>query len=288
MKDTKVITVVNNKGGVGKTTSAISIAVSLAEFQKDTAVLLIDFDCQASATVHLTGDKIIGKKAGIVTILERSNNLEVHDVYTETNYANLFFVPNEMRVKGNKLSIIKTIGQSSIGVYKQLKNKLDTDFVKNFDYVIIDCAPSTELDLINALVASDYYIVPTLVADESIFGISEILEFCKEVQESENPSLKLLGVFLTQVNRSHKKSKGARKLLKDALGDFMFNSEIPTQIKFSELASQNKTIFDVVGKNGRGAKEYIDLTDEIIERIKLSGSVSKSKKSRNANQEARV
>lgn len=266
MSTPKIITVVNNKGGVGKTTSAISIAVALSEYNKK-PTLLIDFDCQANATVHLTGDRVIGKEAGILTVLDNQAKMEIHDVYKETKYENLFLVPNEMRIDGNKLSIIRTIGQSSVGIYKKLKNKLKNDFVNNFEYVIIDCAPSTELDLINALVASDFYIVPTTASDESIFGIGEILEFCHEVRESENPNLELLGVFLTQVNKSHKNTKKARKLLQETIGDLLFETEIPTQTKFKELASQNITIFEAVGKNGRGAKEYCFLTDEIIERV---------------------
>jgi chromosome partitioning protein len=263
MKKPVVISVTNNKGGVGKTTASVHIAAAMAKYHKK-PVLLIDFDTQANATQSLIGDAEIESDAGILTVLA-DDDTGLHNVYKETNIENLFLIPNEMKIDGRKITVNKILG-FDMDPNNVLKRKLETDFIHNFSYVIIDCSPSIDVDVVNALIASDFYIIPTTADDLSIMGIGEILSFGSEVSKI-NKDLNLLGIFLNEVNKSHKKTKIGREIINDAVGDLKFKTEISSFVKFSNLPSKQQTIFDIQSPKEKGAVDYISLTNEIIDRI---------------------
>ncbi len=261
MKKPIIISITNNKGGVGKTTSAVNTSAALALHHQE-PVLLIDFDTQANSTRSLVGDH---EGLGILSVLV-DNTLGMHNVFKETKVDNLFLVPNEARFEGKKIEMSRLL-QFDLDPNYALKRQLDTDFVKEFSYIIIDCSPSIDIGVVNALMVSDFYIIPTLADDLSIMGIEEILHFGNQVSQI-NDKLTLLGIFLNNVNRSRKQTKKARDLIIEAVGDLKLETEIPTFAKFTGLPSNQKTIFDIVAPSRKGAKEYISLADEIVERIK--------------------
>lgn len=251
----KVISIINQKGGVGKTTSAINLAASLAVAERQT--LLIDFDPQGNATsgLGMSAEQFAGKT--IYEALVGQASLE--ETIRESELPGLFVVPADQNLSGAEVELVGAIARE-----QKLKRLLDP-IRDRFHYILIDCPPSLGLLTINALTASDSYLVPMQCEYFSLEGLSQLVSTASLIQGALNPRLSLEGILLTMFdarnNLAHQVSDEVRK----HFGDKLFHTVIPRNVKLSEAPSHGKPVllYDIESK---GARAYLEATKEIIER----------------------
>ncbi len=251
----KIISIINQKGGVGKTTSAINIAASLAVAERQT--LLIDFDPQGNAS---SGLGITPHQVGGKTIYEALvGQCSIEEILRETELPGLWVAPADQNLSGAEVELVGAIAR------EQKLKKLLEQVKDRFHYILIDCPPSLGLLTINALTASDSYLVPMQCEYFSLEGLSQLVSTAGLIQGALNPKLELEGILLTMFdsrnNLAHQVSDEVRK----HFGEKLFNSVIPRNIKLSEAPSHGKPVllYDIESK---GARSYLEATKEIIER----------------------
>ncbi|MBL6988757.1 MAG: ParA family protein [Bacteriovoracaceae bacterium] len=260
--DPITITVTNRKGGVGKTATVVNTGAGLAINGK--RVLLIDLDpSQASLTVSLIGPMAPESKGIISGFLEDEVTLE--DIVYETPTPNLYIAPSEKEYRG-KDSFLDMAISGEIGRENFLKELLDCEFAKNFDFILIDTGPELSLLTINALNASDYFIVPTNTDMLSLVGLADTFKIADKVKKL-NPKLKSLGSLITKLDLRFKDTAGVSAFLKDQFGQEMFETMISTNSTFRQLPKFQKTIFEMEGKSGKGYKDFLNFSNEIVERV---------------------
>jgi chromosome partitioning protein len=251
----KVISIINQKGGVGKTTSAINLAASLAVAERQT--LLIDFDPQGNATSGLgfSPDQFTGKT--IYEALVGQGSLE--DAIKETELPGLFIIPADQNLSGAEVELVGAIARE-----QKLKKLLDP-LRDRFHYILIDCPPSLGLLTINALTASDSYLVPMQCEYFSLEGLSQLVSTASLIQGALNPRLSLEGILLTMFDARNNLAHQVSDEVKKHFGDKLFHTVIPRNIKLSEAPSHGKPVllYDIESK---GARAYLEATKEIIER----------------------
>jgi chromosome partitioning protein len=251
----KIIAVINQKGGVGKTTSAINIAASLAVAERQT--LLIDFDPQGNAssglgvTVNPETDKTIYNAL--------VGQCGINDILRETELPGLFVAPSDQNLSGAEVELVGAIARE-----QKLKKLLDA--VKDrFHYILIDCPPSLGLLTINALTAADSYFVPMQCEYFSLEGLSQLVTTAGLIQGALNQDLELEGILLTMFDSRNNLAHQVSEEVKAHFGDKLFRTVIPRNVKLSEAPSHGKPVllYDIESK---GARAYLDVTKELIER----------------------
>jgi len=252
-----VISVTNQKGGVGKTTTAVNLSAALAHLGN--RVLLIDFDPQGHSGEHL-GVKTISDTAGPKTILEALQKEKNLPSVTYPSYLpNLWVVPSNLK-----------LGQFNqnppAGNQFALKNLIDSETPEKFDYVIIDCQPSLSLLTLNALTACEYVLLPVQAEFLALDGLSQLVLTLKEIQTKLHPKLKVLGILLTMFDRRNRLSSEVKNELEKNFRNDLFQTVIPRTVKLAESPSFGRSIFEY-DPNSPGAEAYQMLADEIIHRI---------------------
>ncbi len=244
----KVISITNQKGGVGKTTTAINLGASLAVYGK--RVLIIDMDPQANATSGLNVEKdiciyhaLIGKKS-------------LKSIITPTGTDNLFIAPSNISLIGAEVELIEHKNKERI--LKELLKDVD-----GFDYVLIDCPPSLGLLTINALVASNSVLVPVQCEYFAMEGLAQLLHTINLVKKTFNPGLKIEGILLTMHDKRNNLSKQVEMELKRHFSKYVFKTLIPRNVRLSEAPSFGKSIlaYDIKSK---GSKSYLSLAKEVL------------------------
>ncbi len=246
----KIYVFVNQKGGVGKTTSAINIGAYLAEAGKK--VLLVDFDSQGnmSSGVGLSKDK--------PTIYElMAGQASADQVIKHTPVGNLDAIPASIDLSG---AAIELVGQKERDFF--LKKSLEP--VKDkYDYILIDCPPSLGILTLNGLAAADAVLIPMQCEYFALEGISLLLQTVKKVQKSINPSLTIGGIFFTMYDSRTRLAQEVVTQVKAYFGDSVFNTIIPRNVRLSEAPSHGVPICKY-DPNCQGAKSYKSLAEEVI------------------------
>ena len=252
----KIIAVANQKGGVGKTTTAVNLAAALGVLEKK--ILLIDADPQANATSGL-GVDVNKATYGTYQLLE--NSIEVTDAIVKTNSPNLDLIPSHIDLVASEIELVNQEAREYM-----LKQALQT--IKNdYDYILIDCAPSLGLITLNALVAADSVIIPIQCEYFALEGLGKLLNTIKSVQKLHNTDLDIEGLLLTMYDTRLRLSNQVVEEVKKHFGKMVFKSIIQRNIRLSEAPSFGEDII-TYDASSRGAKSYLSLGSEILKRNK--------------------
>ncbi len=256
----KVISLVNQKGGVGKTTTSINLSSSLGHLGKK--VLLIDLDPQSNATTGLGIERPSIKKSIYNVII---NECDIKEAIIKTPFKNLSFIPSVIDLAGSEMELFQASMQDKNFVMsKQLKNQIDK--VKDrYDFIIIDCPPSLSTITVNALSASDSVLIPVQCEFYSLDGVNLLLKTILSVQKSTNPNLDIEGVLLTMLDGRTLLGLEVVEDVRKFFNEKVFSTIIPRLVKLVEAPSHGKPIIEYEPKS-KGALAYLNLAKEVIER----------------------
>ncbi|NLD48403.1 MAG: ParA family protein [Clostridiaceae bacterium] len=249
----KVIAVANQKGGVGKTTTAVNLSSSLA--YKGKKVLLLDIDPQGNSTSGLGIDKKNISKSTYDVLI---NDVEIKETLINTPIENLKVCPSNIELAGAEVELVSIISRES-----RLKNSLEV--IKNsFDFIIIDCPPSLGLLTLNSLTAANTILVPIQCEYYALEGLSQLMETVKLVQKHLNKKLDVEGVVLTMFDARTNLSIQVVEEVKKYFRNKVYRTIIPRNVRLSEAPSFGLPII-LYDPKSKGAECYLELADEVIE-----------------------
>ncbi len=254
MPEHKIIAFANQKGGVGKTTSAVNIASSLAA--KKYSVLLVDCDPQGNATSGLGIRKKSSSGSVYDVIIGRSKTA---DMICSTTVKNLSVLPSSMDLVGAEIELIDMADRES-----RLRAALE-QVRDSYDFIIIDCPPSLGLLTLNCLTAADGVVIPLLCEFYSLEGISQLTQTIRHVKSRVNPSLELIGVLVNMYDGRLTLTVQVMEEIKRYFGAKLFARPVPRNVKLSEAPSYGVPI-DIYDKYSKGARAYEEVTEELIRR----------------------
>ncbi len=248
----KIISIVNQKGGVGKTTTVINLA---AQFAKQFNVLLLDLDPQGNATSGLGINKNELNLSSYDLFSESS--VDITKLIYKTSVAQLFILPSNINLAGVEIELVNRENREFI--LSQILKKVSSDI----DFIFIDCPPSLGLLTVNALTVSDSIIIPVQSEYYALEGLSQLLHTISIIQNTTNPSLEILGVLLTMYDKRTTLGQEVRVEIEKYFGDKLFKTVIPRNVRLAEAPSHGMTIFNY-DKWSKGAKAYKNLAKEIL------------------------
>ena len=248
----KIITICNQKGGVGKTTSTINLATYLALAGKKT--LLIDLDPQANATSGMGLNKHNIQKSTYHILLEE---LTIKDIMQTCSINNLFIAPSNLDLTGAEIELVGVLGREH-----RLKRALSQE-KNNFDFILIDSPPSLGLLTINALCAADSVLIPVQCEFYALEGLTQLNNTIKLVRENLNPNLAIEGVLLTMADFRTNLTKEVIQEARQYFKEKVFNAVIPRNIRLTEAPSFGQPIA-LYDKESVGAQKYEELSKEIL------------------------
>ncbi len=250
--DAMVIAVTNQKGGVGKTTTAVNLSACLAELGKN--LLLIDIDPQGNATSGVGLDK---KKIKNCIYDALINDLPVEKVLYSCSINNLTVMPATIQLAGAEIELVPTLSRE-VRLKRILKPIRD-----KFDYIIIDCPPSLGLLTVNSLTTADCVLVPIQCEYYALEGLGQLVNTINLVKKHLNSRLRIGGVLLTMFDTRTNLSSQVAEEVKKYFGEIVFNTVIPRNVRLSEAPSYGKSIIDYDPRS-KGAEVYKKLAEEVL------------------------
>jgi chromosome partitioning protein len=263
----QIISVINQKGGVGKTTTVINLAAGLA--QKEKKILIIDLDPQGNATTGLGLSNLANSSETIYGVLNGSK--PISEVIKKTNLKNLDIVTSNVDLSGLE---VETAGDNKRAFI--LKGELGAylnDSRGLYDYILIDCPPSLSLLTVMALVSSHSLLVPLQTEFFALEGLTQLMKTIERIKASLNPELKIRGILLTMYDKRNKLSAQVEKEARDFFTDKVYLTVIPRNVRLSEAPSHGMPDL-TYDKSCPGSKSYFSFTDEFINQERKVGDVA--------------
>ena len=248
----KVISVSNQKGGVGKTTTSLSLAASLGVLEKK--VLLIDADPQGNATSGIGINSDDFNKSSYDVLL---NQCEINDSIIKTKSPNLDIIPANIDLVAVEIELVDTNKR------EHMLTKMIDKIKKDYDFIIIDCPPSLGLITMNALTASNSVIIPIQCEYYALEGLGKLLNTIKGIQKVHNDNLEIEGILLTMFDSRLRLSNQVKDDVKKHFGDMVFSTIIPRNVSLGEAPSHGESII-VYNSTSKGSKSYIKFAQEVI------------------------
>ena len=249
------IAIANQKGGVGKTTTAVNVAYFLAKLGKKT--LLIDFDPQGNATSGLGVDKQKLENGTMSEVMLGTRSLQ--HIVLDTKHKNLFLAPTTPQLANTEVELANAQGR-----FTRLKNAIAS--VEGYDIILIDNPPSLSILTVNGLIAADYVLLPVQAEFYALEGLGQLLETMKLIRKNMNPTLDLIGVLPTMVDSRTTLSTQVHEEIKKHFPGKVFKTVIPRNIRLAEAPSHGVPVGSY-DRFSKGSRAYKALTKELVERI---------------------
>lgn len=254
-KQPRILAMANQKGGVGKTTTAINLATALAAVGK--RVLIVDLDPQGNASTGLGVRRSMIRKSSYDLIFD---DCQPQDIAVRTRVPNLYLVPSSIHLSGAEIELVN-MEEREYRLRRTLRQ------ASGYDYIILDCPPSLSLLTLNALVAADAVVVPLQCEFYALEGLSHLTKTIERIKRSFNPELDIHGVVLTMYDPRNKLSGMVANDVREFFGDKVYNTIIPRNVRLSEAPSYGLPAI-VYDMKCPGAKAYLALAKEVIKREK--------------------
>ena len=263
----KIISIINQKGGVGKTTTAINLAAGLA--MKDKKILVIDLDPQGNATTGLGLSNSDMSDQTIYSVLNGTKNIS--EVIRKTKFENLDLITSNVDLSGLEL---ETAGDNRRAfILKEQLIAYLKDSNRYYDYILIDCPPSLSLLTIMALVTSSSLIVPLQTEFFALEGLTQLMKTIERIKNNLNPKLVIKGILLTMYDKRNKLSSEVEKEAREYFKEKVYQTVVPRNVRLSEAPSHGIPVLNY-DKTCPGSKSYFSLTEEFLNQEKIMDSAA--------------